>query len=363
MPVTRLQRLQAARLQVLTLTKDFLRWWVDELREWIDALSIPGRPGQIRTFRLVFGDQAVGYRVDGARRSETFREGALEGVDVAPVVQRLLAEQQSTSVQLDVELPASWILDRRVRVPSAARARLREAIALQLPRLSPLVLDRIDYAFAPLEDDGDKMQVRFVLAKRAALDTLIESLSRFRLKRLRVFSPAGATGVPLLLRDVRNRERRPTEEKWAWRLVATAAVLLALLPMSLIGRLAYENGRLDKAVNHLREQSQEAAKLSLALDTRDEQMQRLIGILQHPESTALLEDATRRMPSDAWVYQFQLEGGSKLMLAGIAPDASAVVAALSRSGIFTKVTLGHATKVGEGKERFDVTMQVKERPP
>ena len=335
-------------------------WWVGQLADWVpDALRQRGGARRDMLVVAIGGDEPVAHAIVGGQRR------ALGGLGPGnPERQRaaLLAALEGLPRRpafLEVHLQPGSYLRRDFDLPLAAEANLREAVELQLDRLTPFNPDEVVFQCGVRERDPAAKRLGAWLAAAPAgrvqsiLDWVGESPDRPpRPPR----SPPQPDG-PFVLRYALSQERRGG---LGWALAAGSLALFIAAAMAHVHNREAELKQLHDAVADVRRDAAEAPELA----ERMEQI-RVATFTVHDRRTArpplvdVLEELSIRLPDDTYLQRFEVQH-SEVRLFGISAAASNLIRLLEESPLLADVRFESSVTrdVATGKERFSITARL-----
>lgn len=259
------------------------------------------------------------------------------------------------------------VLRAHVTLPSTAMGRLSEILKFEVERHSPLSNAQIyfDYCmgFRKLEKN---ISVELRIVRRDYLDTVIRLARLAGLEPVALtiendsepFKPSGIALSASAIALVRGRRHSTVALSiLAFVLTIGAATALvqrhSLVTASVAERL--EDSRLEaSAVEKLRKELEDSQKQTVFLEDKKRQSPVI----------DILTQLTRLVPTDTWIYDFQLNG-THAHIRGFSRAASALLPLFERSALFKDAQFQAPLTQGPqpGLERFDLSFELKgERP-
>ena len=340
--------------------RTFWNWWVEQLADWVpDALR--QRHGAKRDTLVVVlgGEEPVVQAVMAGQRR------ALGGLGAGPAdLQRAalldaLGGLPRRPELLEVQLQPGSYLRRDLDLPLAAEANLREAVELQLDRVTPFNSDEAVFQCGVRERDPAAKRLGAWLAAapadrvRAVLEWLGEPPDRVPRPPREPPRPDG----PFVLRYALARERRAG---LGWGLAAASLVLSVAAAVAHLHNRDEELARLESALAAVRQDAAEAPELA----ERIEQV-RVANFTVHDRRTArpplveVLEDLSIRLPDDTYLQRFEVTH-AEVRLFGVSAAASNLIRLLEESPLLADVRFESSVTrdVATGKERFSITARL-----
>jgi general secretion pathway protein L len=337
----------------------FWTWWIGQLREivpWRRAASPPWRQATLyvrpdRWLLLPSLDGAV-VPLDTA-----LSDGALAD-------QMLQLANGASLSRLRVLLPREYVITRRVELPQMSAAHMRQAVELQVDRMSPFKADAVRTAVRVAGRDNDKGTTN--------VDVAIVPLSRVRPieQRLRAIglTPAevdvegeGGTGQGFDLSEPPSSEelRRSRALNAGLAIAAVVVWALAVYAWGEAGRGEIE--RWEGWIAALRPQAERSAVLR-------QQVEGMIAPIGRAnshdpaETLNVLLELTRVLPDSVRLLDLRLEGDT-VAISGLAENAPDVIGLLEKSSAFSDVRFASPVvrKSETGVERFEIAMRLERR--
>jgi len=320
---------EAVQSNLAGMIKDAWHWWVDELRNILPRDSLVHFAQSARTDVWLTRTGVEVEHVAGGIGRRFANDVPLEAFEDKDWEQ--LAELMRGS-RVRVILQPPRVYATQVRLPAAARTRLRHAVALQLQEFSPLEPDRVDWAVGRPKIDGGQLAVDVLLAKRSDLDGLQALFEGLELP-CQICGLAGEDLIPL--RSVRDPAQWRFQIPRNWLIVAG---LLASIPFTTLAGAAALGWSNAAEVKTLQEQVE--PKLALERDLHGNEALRaaLAPLTKISAASMLLDDLAARLPHAAYVkaVRYQRDGTTELDL--VAPDPDIVAGALELDPLLPNLT-------------------------
>lgn len=341
-----------------------LRWWQQGLSAGHGAALIDCFVRPSPRLRVVADDAWLSfYRPEGTDTAELARLAI--GSPGGPVDSDLRAALLPAGVredllQVELQLPASRVLHKRLTLPVEVADNLGEVLGYQVSRLTPFPADKLYYDAQVLnEGAGEQLEVEFLAVPRASVDPLVEqveSASGLRVSRLSVegSEQANLFGRP---RVPGRWWRRLNRNSWLLAAVLLAVLLAAAAPVLKERQLVIER---KQAIARLSTEVQGLAALKERLE------QDLAGLNQMverraslPSTERVLAEVTRLLPDHTYLTALHLQKG-QLTLTGAGKDAVDLIPALNASDIFEGARFASpvSRNVGTGLDQFVISLQL-----
>jgi general secretion pathway protein L len=339
---TEAKRLANAIIRGRRLAWEFITWWIGELRamlpERLVRLLIPPIDELVVEpvgSRLILRRQnSAGQRVLG--------EVQVEGVDpetASAALRPLIANLDLQKMQVALRLPSSRALRKTVDLPAAAEENLRQVMAFEMDRLTPFPAESVYYDVRVVEHDVQNRRIKAALTvlPRASVDPEVELLHELGLKPDAVALPRGTeTGqspwrVPIASNGGAGRQ---VVGRLTMLLLALTVIMLIASIIVALDRQSRNVEALEREVAVARKEAdegrrlqEEIVRLSSAGDFIVERKQ------QRPPVVEVLNELTRSMPDDTWLYRMRLLD-TELQTFGYSPNASALIGVIENSRLF-----------------------------
>ncbi|HYE49876.1 MAG TPA: PilN domain-containing protein [Azospirillaceae bacterium] len=221
------------------------------------------------------------------------------------------------------------LLRRSFPLPAAAAARLREVVALELERRTPLRADQALFAAeaAGASEDGRILEVRVALLPRAAVQEALDGLARLGLAPAAVeaVEPDGtATLLPL-------GPGAPGSLPRPGRRLAAGLLALALLLLAPLAVRAVELAWLRREAAAL---AAETVGARAAVEAVEAMRVRAFHAVEAkraaPSALVALEALSRLLPDGTWLTEIRIEGAT-IELIGLTRDSAGLVPLLEGS--------------------------------
>jgi general secretion pathway protein L len=333
-------------------------WWLGQLADWV--------PDGMRQ-RLA---EKRGLLVVGLGRSESAAHAVVEGrrYDLGTVgstdrhhaaLAAALGDLPRRPAELEVRLQPGEYLRRDFDLPLAAEGGLRDAVELQLDRLTPFSAEEVVFQCGIRERDPAAKRLGAWLAAVPAgrLRPLLEALGEQPALAPRPPRAPPAADEPLVLRYALTRERR---RGYGWLVAAASLALLAAAVTVHVRNREAELARLQDDLAQVRREAAEGSDLA----EKVEQLRAAATVIAskrtaRPLLVEVLEDLSARIPDDSYLQRVELRQG-ELQLVGVSTTASNLIRQLEASPLLTDVRFESSVTrdVTSGKERFTIVARL-----
>ncbi len=221
-----------------------------------------------------------------------------------------------------------------LRLPAAARTRLRSAITLQLPEILPLDPDLVVWAYGRPRMQGDRLDVDIVFGRRSDLDELEAALQTFDLDAQFV----GKAGEELItLGSVRSSSRRGLSAQLSKEWLAAISII-ASLPITLLGGAMLLGWSNAAAVDVLKRQVEPKIERQRQFDRNEALREALAPLVAIPTASMLLDDLANRLPRSVHLKNLGYQHGGTTALDAVAADPDIVASALESDPLLPNFT-------------------------
>jgi general secretion pathway protein L len=334
--------------------QEFLAWWGAEL-----AGMVPGRLRRLLSREpqwlfLDIGDDAV--RIVDAAGTLMWR-GASSGEP--PEVLLAPKRDAASRMKIAVRMAPHDALVRRLELPAAAAANVRQVLAFELDRQTPFTEDQVYFDSVIVGRDAarQRVHVELGLAERRVVDAVL-ALGRAWGLRFDWIAPAGAPRVNLL-RGLGDGAEDGRRVRLLPILALVAVTLLAVWLGLRLNRLDDAVAAADAQLAKLRAEALLVEKLMRDAATIELQAG-FLGRSSSIPKLRVLHEVTRLLPDDVWLHQFQVIE-REIRIAGYAPNAATLVSALGSSPLFQNVRFrAPITKTTPGGlDRFELSVDLR----
>lgn len=338
--------------------RSLLGWWLDQLADWVPdgwrrrlaekrglLVIVLGRDEA--TARAILGGRR--YDLGGVESDARHRATFLAGLDGLP----------RRPSELELRLQPGEYLRRDFDLPLAAEDSLREAVELQLDRLTPFKADEVVFQCGVRERDPvtKRLGVWLAVVPAGRVHALVEALGEDRSLVPRPPRSPPAPEEPLVLRYALSRERRGG---YGWGLALVNVALLAAVLTVHVNTRQTELARLQQALGEVRRDAAEGAELA----NRLEQLRSAVGLVAtkrtaSPALVQVLEDLSARVPDDTYLQRMEVRQG-EIQLFGVSTAASNLIRQLEASPLLTEVRFESSVTrdASSGKERFTIVARL-----
>ena len=235
-------------------------------------------------------------------------------------------------------LPRDKVLIKQLDLPLATEENLREVLAFEMDRQTPFTVEQVyyDYFITARNSANQTLELSMVLTPRKVLDEILAALAEHRIHPDLVAVHCNSTqqlrNVNLLPEKYRNTK------KLTPGLINLAVGLIALLLLAGAVSLPLLGQRqkiklLVPQLEIAETKAEVAGKLRDKLDRLTWESQFLVNKkLSSLQTLQVMDELTRILPDDTWVFQMQIRG-SEVQIQGQSASAAALIPLIESSDI------------------------------
>jgi general secretion pathway protein L len=327
-------------------------------RDWME--------GDDRQLCLRRRDDALALIASGRRGDTLLGEVPLDDPEL---LADLRARLEGEHVPRWLLVPESLVLRRRLSLPVAAEARLRDVLAFELDRQTPFSADQVSYQGRVLARDpgGQLLDVELLVLPRARLDAELQPLGELgaSLAGVDVVEADGRRlGVNLLPEAHRDTRVDPVRR--------LNLILAGIAAVCLFGTLLLTLHNRGERLEDLRQQvaaANDQARQARLLRNQLQVSAQAANFLatsraSRPTMLELLDELTRRIPDDTSLDKLTVNG-DRLVMVGQSRAAPALVGLLQASPMLREPALAGAVQADprSGRDRFTLTANLVQQGP
>lgn len=387
--------------QFLQVSGDFFTWWLSELRDFLPLKWRHSLSGQKTLYRLVAeqnhitvvheaeGNSLVLGKMDLTPVLPAFEVPTLLTLSATPATitrdNRAAFQQASQALskrigecdsealgRVELELSDDYLLVRDISFPLLIEGDIESVLQYEIDRLTPFQKDNVCYGYDIIErnQDAGKLKLRLACLERAVLENIFEQCQTLGLRLTSVKPGSELVRQPRLSKtmDLLPADKRPVKERlWNRSNQLTAALSLLLLLVVLMLPLWHyqqEINALSRDVDALIDKSKvvrvKQARLMTALDIREALVERKD---KEYEKLAIVHHLTRLIPDNTWLNRLTIRQ-LVVDIEGESDKSSDLIEKLESHEAFQQVAFSSSVTSNSrtGKERFQVKMQLSEKP-
>jgi len=266
-------------------------------------------------------------------------------------------------------LPEALVLRRRLSLPVAAEARLRDVLAFELDRQTPFSAEQVSYEGRVLSRDpaGQLVNVELLVLPRARLEAALSPLGPLGtgLAGVDVVEADGRRLGVNLLPEAHRETRVDPVRRLNLILAGVAAVCLAGTLLLTLHNRGERLAELRRDVAAANDQARQARLLRNQLQVSAQAANFLAtSRANRPTMLELLDDLTRRIPDDTSLDKLTVNE-NRLVMVGQSRAAPALVGLLQASPLLAEPALAGAVQADprSGRDRFTLTANIVEQLP
>lgn len=332
--------------------RSFLAWWSDALASWL--------PLRWRVLLGLTQDRLLIQRQGDELHLRWQEANQLRDIAQIPApatseeLQALLSRRLAELPRW-LLLPTESVLHRRLLLPAAAAERLRDVVRFELDRQTPFTADQVCFDARILErrEDG-QLEAELVVTPRVRFDMALQALEPLSADLVGV-DVAAADGEPMgvnLLPSESRRAGRAPHRGLHWGLASIALLALVFGAWQMLDN---RRSAADAFETQMESRSAEARRVSAKRQQLVELTQGVITLDQarasRPTTVEVLDEVTRRLPDNTYLEKLSIEG-QRLLLIGLSPEASGLVARLQDSPLWRNPALSGALQP-DARSRLD----------
>lgn len=340
----------------------FFQWWWGELRN-----SLPTRfraQLQYARRRLLIQVEAgdIALSVDDKTSVQSLDSFSVEGDHQLSQrrIQDILQQHELAEVSRDLLLPEAVVLRTRVKMPLAAEANLRTALAYEMDRHTPFQAEEVFFNWRVSTRDREAGQIHFELfvTPRKPVEANLELLTKLGLAAtgIDVQTDDGPLGINLLPEALRykiiNQKARVN--------LAIAAVTILLLVFVMAQSLWLREHQLesiDEAIANVRAEAMAVQQIRKQIDDATD----AAGFLQERKiengyKVEMFAELTRVLPSNTFLDRLSLNAETTQMQ-GKSDNAQSLIELINDSPMFDNASFRGPTRLDNRsrKEIFDLS--------
>jgi general secretion pathway protein L len=339
---------------------EFFAWWRAELAGMLpDPLRRSfARRHDTLLLSLVNDEVRVSRRRNGRDEELGLVSATLPGAREGMAA--ILGGVGLEATRIEVMVPPEKLLTKQVQLPIAAEENLHQVLGFEMQRQTPFRAEQVyfNHRIAARRPQSRQIGVELSLVPRSAIDGVLDLLGAGDLV------PVNAGGrsdqdnhIFAFLPD--DIARRPSSGLHRGLLALNLLLLAAVIAIPLVQQQRYLD-QLRERLADVRAAATTASDLQQRIASQQARVRYLFAQKsRHPASVELLEELSRRLPDDTWLFRAEMRDG-KVHLQGTSTTASALIAELENSRFLEDVRFASpVTQDGaSGRERFHLTASI-----
>jgi hypothetical protein len=348
---------------MMSSLRQFLAWWLNELRETGSDLLSRIAPRLAARAYVRFESSSgsvVSHQGHGRTEMFTFNRTA-EGQWPAELDEHP-QRNALRGMRAVIVLPKDDVLIQELALPESVERDLDQAVRLFLERHLPVATEAVylDRRIVSRSREQHRITVRLLIARCDRVDELRDVVTAWGLRPVRIgFADAdGGVSGNFIPRRIR---REQFQLSFLERRLAVAAATLVIGVSGLIGgQWIYERVQVGREAEATGARAASARSLAAKLKRETAAADALISTMKQPDALDVLAALTTRMPADAWAYQLEVSAPpaqpADIRVSGFAPTATIMIDQLEQAPEFESVRLASATSagLGTGKDRVQI---------
>ena len=345
---------------------ELFSWWRDELAGMLpDAWRRRFERRQDILLLTLLGDEVRISRRDNGRLEE-LGSISMTMSGAGERMAAMLSGLKADSTRVEVAAPADKLLAKEIQLPLAAEENLRQVLGFEMQRQTPFRAEQVffNYRVSARHPQSQQIAVQLCVVPRAVVERVLEFLADWDLVPAADKSngePRQADGVFAFIPS--EAAQRPSSRLNRGLLALNLVLLVCVIAVPLIQQQRHLD-QLRARFDEVRAAATTASGLQEHIDKHSAQSRSLFGYkADRPASVELLEELSRRLPDDTWLFRVEVRDG-KVHLQGTSTRASSLIAELEGSAFFQDARFASpVTQDGtSGRERFHLSARVVKRP-
>jgi general secretion pathway protein L len=343
---------------------EFFSWWRDELAGMLPDAWRRRLERRHDTLLLTpVGDEVRVSRRDNGRAEEL---GSISTTlpNAGEHAASLLGGLRVASTRVEVAVPEEKLLEKQVQLPLAAEENLRQVLGFEMQRQTPFRAEQVffNYRVTARRPEAQQIAVQLSVVPRTVVEPVLNCLADWDLAPA-ADKDGAEQGGGIFAFAPSDAAQRPSSRLNRGLVVLNVALLVCVVAVP----LAQQQRHLDALrvrFDEIRTAATAASGLQERIDRHSAQSRYLFAHkADHPASVELLEELSRRLPDDTWLFRLEVRDG-KVHLQGTSTRASSLIAELEDSRFFEGVQFASpVTQDGtSGRERFHLSAGVATRP-
>ena len=344
------------------------RWWIGQLAQLVpapmrevlagsdDALFIDVREGELVVSRQT---QTRLHTIARIPRDEFAARTLRLAVPHETGLRRWLSDP------IILRMPAQLALVRVLELPAGARRNLAAILRHEVARQSPIAVSDIYYDYRVTGGNETSLDIELRIVRREPVDAMAALCREAGIALADITFDDNADGAaggtfPVDAAAARALKLRP-------RIVPALGAIAVLLGLAFTGSLylhgAMIAGDLSGRIDQARAHAVAVQRLQRDLDAANRQASFLALQKRSPAAVAVLATLSRLLPDDAWLYEFEMNGG-EIRIHGFSASAASLIGLLDSSPYFRDAEFRSPLMQGPNasSQRFDIGFTLRTPP-
>jgi hypothetical protein len=348
---------------MMSSLRQFLAWWLHELREiGNDVLSRIAPRFAARAYVRFEASSGSVVSHRGRGRTEMFGFNRTAEGQWPTHLDEHPQREALRGMRAVIVLPKDDVLIHELVLPDSVEHDLDQTVRLFLERHLPVATDAVylDRRIVSRSREQRRITVRLLIARCDRVDGLRDVVTTWGLRPIRIGfadTDGGVSGNFIPRRIRREQLQFSLLER---RLAVAAAVLVIGVGGLIAGQWIYERVEVGRQAEIAGELATSARSLGEKLKRETAAADALISTMKQPDAMDVLAALTSRMPADAWAYQLEVNAPgtqpADIRVSGFAPTATIMIDQLEQAPEFESVRLANAMSagIGSGKDRVQI---------
>lgn len=356
----------------LDLSSLLQRWWqgINSLLP-VPLADMFLRPAPTVCVAMEAGELVITQLLPGRPERELVRlnHAEFELLEDQSLHEQLVTGTDEKLLQLELVLPDSQVLRRKVTVPAAAHNDLRQALGFQISKLTPFNRDQVfyDVVAGSANRSAAMHEVELVVVARAFAQPWLDQVSRVSgmpVARLQVSMPTGQKNTNNLLGQPGVPSRWHKRLNLNSYLVALLVISVGLAMLAPVAKLRLQAALVNQEVAALDRQVAEIRHGWQELQREVEGLEFMLGQYEQRRHPSLvLAELTRLIPDNVYLTSMILDQNG-IQLTGQGTAVVELIEILNESELFEQARFSSAiTRGRDGLDVFAISMQMAAAEP
>ncbi len=343
---------------------EFFSWWRDELAGMLSDTWRRRFERRHETLLLTpASDEVRVSRRDNGRLEEL---GSISTTlpNASERMASMLSGLRVESTRVEVAVPSEKLLVKQIQLPLATEENLRQVLGFEMQRQTPFRVEQVffNYRVTARHPESQQITVQLCVVPRTVVEGVLNSLADWDL----VPAPGKSgteQGDGIFAFVPSDTAQRPASRLNRGLVALNLVLLVCVVAIPLVQQQRHLD-QLRARFDEVRAAATTASGLQEHIDRHSAQSRYLFGHkAEHPASVEVLEELSRRLPDDTWLFRVEMRDG-KVHLQGTSTRASSLIGELEDSSFFQGVRFASpVTQDGaSGRERFHLSASVVTRP-
>ena len=350
-----------------SVSNRFFRWWLGELRSLAHEATVKVAPTWSRSVTVFVDHGCLKILDDSSALGKPLLEAAYDqtSATIPSDLSQQLMEALKHVGRAHLLISPKKAFIRQLQLPAAALPHLASAVSLQLPKLLPLSPDQLLTAYELVSANDRFGTIELAALKRAEIEPLAKAIvaAGLRVSTIRLADDPEAN--PRFRFQLEAGSAQRSKLRRLDRILMATAAGFGIACTALAATQSYRAERsLLSAQAHIRAPALAALERRQAVLNKLEPLAELSALENRSGLGPLLAEVTVIVPKDTWISTLELKD-RRLRLVGLSPDSAALVRLLSGSASLNDVELRSSvsTGTGSGKDRFEISAEIKNGAP